>query len=108
MPPPGQIWWRLIRPAGCTLTGTVNVSSPLLAFLCPSDRVSNATAWHAWFALVKGRSHARFSRCKGHGADPARLPDCQNGHHQPQREPGVGLKNVRRRRLEHAVGANPG
>jgi hypothetical protein len=43
-PPPGQILWRLIRPAGCTLTGTVNVSSPLLAFLCPSDRVSNATA----------------------------------------------------------------
>jgi len=34
----------LIRPAGCALRqGTVNVSSIFANFLCPSDRVSNAT-----------------------------------------------------------------
>src|SRR6266852_5544675 len=61
-----------------------------------------------WFAHAEDKTDARFSRCKDHGADPARIPHHQGRHHPPQRESGTGFQNAGRFRLEYLVSLTAG
>src|SRR6266567_6720910 len=102
----GQFLAWLIRPAGCTLGGTVNVSS-LFGPPLPERPGQQRNHLTRLVRSCKGRDDARFSRCQNYGADPARIPNYQIRHHQPQRESGTGFPDVRPRRLEYAVGHAP-
>ena len=101
-----KITSRLIRPAGCTLFGYGERIEPFGLPLPERPGQQRNRLTHL-ARSCKGRPHARFSRCQGHGADPASIPHPKVRRHQSQREPGTGFQNARHGRLEHAVCVDP-